>query len=137
MDIHEHPRDGLEHRSSNGMPVQRSPRAPAFMQAANQNQFRFVLQRQIRLGGQLSAERLLDLKDTGDTPFCRSGAQHMAGRTQGQQQFQRADDQRLAGARLSGEAIQTGLEFDADVGNDRQVADMQFPQQVQPPNQPV
>ena len=65
------------------------------------------------------------LEDGLDRRGVLAGADEVAGRAAAEQQADRLDEDRLAGAGFARQDVEAGLEFDLDGVDDRQVADAQ------------
>src|SRR5262249_59404960 len=82
-----------------------------------------------------AAEDLLDfgadlgagqLEETSDAQLFRAGAQQLGGAAVAEEEAERFEQERLAGARLAGPGAEARLQLDADVFDQREVLDDQL-----------
>ena len=128
VDVHQQFAELLERRQRDRLIVDVSEAASRGAEAAHQDQL-VVVHRRLEHGFRgLALVRSIQLEAADDAQLRSVGADQLAGATFAQQQPERRQQQRLAGAGFAGPGAEAGLQFDADVFDQGHVQDGEFAQ---------
>jgi hypothetical protein len=122
-----------QHRERNRIAVEADTAPAARKESAGEKQFAFGCDGDIRRPFDLLQHwPAQPVENAADAALLRAGPEHFGGASQTQEQLDSSDNQALAGPGCPRETVQPGMQFDAGVGDDGKVGNVQLAQHSNP-----